>query len=147
MVGQPAARIRRTQSLGVARHDQAVTFSFMKRETAELFGFDNEALVVDNPISADLDAMRPSILPNLLEAAHRNADRGCPDVALFEVGPSYSGDGEDGQAIVAAAIRTEHGPRHWDTPQRDVDAWDAKADAAGGCWRAGGEHAGHDGRS
>ena len=109
---------------------EAVTFSFMKRETAELFGFDNEALVVDNPISADLDAMRPSILPNLLDAAHRNADRGCPDVALFEVGPSYSGDGEDGQAIVAAAIRTgKHGPRHWDTPQRDVDAWDAKADA------------------
>ena len=109
---------------------EAVTFSFMKRETAELFGFDNEALVVDNPISADLDAMRPSILPNLLEAARRNADRGYPDVALFEVGPKYSDDGDDGQAIVAAAIRTgKHDPRHWCVPQRDVDAWDAKADA------------------
>ena len=109
---------------------EAVTFSFMKRETAELFGFDDEALVVDNPISADLDVMRPSILPNLLEAARRNADRGYPDVALFEVGPKYSGDGDDGQAIVAAAIRTgKHDPRHWCVPQRDVDAWDAKADA------------------
>ena len=78
---------------------EAVTFSFMKRDTAELFGFDNEALVVDNPISADLDAMRPSILPNLLEAARRNADRGYSDVALFEVGPKYSDDGDDGQAI------------------------------------------------
>ncbi|MGB0632873.1 MAG: phenylalanine--tRNA ligase subunit beta, partial [Alphaproteobacteria bacterium] len=47
-----------------------------------------------------------------------------------EVGPKYSGDGEDGQAIVAAAIRTgKHDPRHWCVPQRDVDAWDAKADA------------------
>lgn len=109
---------------------EAVTFSFMKRETAELFGFSDEALVVDNPISADLDAMRPSILPNLLDAARRNADRGYADVALFEVGPKYSGDGEDGQAIVAAAIRTgQTGDRHWSQASRDVDAWDAKADA------------------
>jgi phenylalanyl-tRNA synthetase beta chain len=109
---------------------EAVTFSFMKRETAELFGFKSEALVVDNPISADLDAMRPSILPNLLDAARRNADRGYADVALFEVGPKYSGDGEDGQAIVAAAIRTgQTGDRHWSQASRDVDAWDAKADA------------------
>jgi len=109
---------------------EAVTFSFMKRETAELFGFSNEALVVDNPISADLDAMRPSILPNLLDAARRNADRGYADVALFEVGPKYSGDSEDGQAIVAAAIRAgQTGDRHWSQVSRDVDAWDAKADA------------------
>jgi len=109
---------------------EAVTFSFMKRETAELFGFSDEALVVDNPISADLDAMRPSILPNLLDAARRNADRGYGDVALFEVGPEYAGDGEDGQSIVAGAIRTGRtGARHWAEAPRAVDAWDAKADA------------------
>jgi phenylalanyl-tRNA synthetase beta chain len=109
---------------------EAVTFSFMKRETAELFGFKNEALVLDNPISADLDAMRPSILPNLLDAARRNADRGYPDVALFEIGPKYSDDTEGGQAIVATAIRAgQTNPRHWCVPQRPADAWDAKADA------------------
>jgi phenylalanyl-tRNA synthetase beta chain len=98
--------------------------------TAELFGFSNEALVIDNPISADLDVMRPSILPNLLDAARRNADRGYADVALFEVGPKYSGDGDDGQAIVAAGIRTgQNAGRHWAEPARPVDAWDAKADA------------------
>ena len=109
---------------------EAVTFSFIKRKTAELFGFSREELVVDNPISADLDAMRPSILPNLLDAARRNADRGYADVALFEVGPIYLGDGEDGQAIVASAIRTGHtNVRHWADPLRSVDIWDAKADA------------------
>jgi phenylalanyl-tRNA synthetase beta chain len=109
---------------------EVVTFSFMKREAAEIFGFSNEALVVDNPISADLDVMRPSILPNLLDAARRNADRGYSDVALFEVGPEYSGDDEDGQAIVAAAIRTGNtGGRHWVEAPRAVDVWDAKADA------------------
>ncbi len=109
---------------------EAVTFSFMKRETAELFGFSDEALAIDNPISADLDVMRPSILPNLLAAAGRNANRGHRDVALFEVGPEYSGAGDDGQATVAAGIRAGlRVARHWSGPAREADVWDAKADA------------------
>ncbi len=109
---------------------EAVTFSFMKQQTAELFGFDCEALRVDNPISADLDAMRPSVLPNLLEAAGRNADRGYADVALFEVGPEYADDTDEGQKTVAAGIRVGRtGPRHWADAPRAPDAFDAKADA------------------
>lgn len=109
---------------------EAVTFSFMKHETAELFGFSQDTLRVDNPISADLDAMRPSILPNLIEAAHRNADRGHADVALFEVGPEYATDTDDGQTTVAAGIRAGRtAARHWADAPRAVDAWDAKADA------------------
>ena len=109
---------------------ESVTFSFMKRETAELFGFGDPALVVDNPISADLDVMRPSVLPNLLEAARRNADRGYRDVALFEVGPEYADDTEKGQKTVASGIRVgRHGGRHWRASSRPVDLWDVKADA------------------
>ncbi len=36
--------------------------------------------------------MRPSVLPNLIEAAGRNARQGFADVALFEVGPVFFGD-------------------------------------------------------
>jgi phenylalanyl-tRNA synthetase beta chain len=109
---------------------EAVTFSFMKQQTAELFGFGGETLRVDNPISADLDAMRPSVLPNLLEAAGRNADRGYADVALFEVGPEYADDTDEGQKTVAAGIRVGRtGPRHWADAPRAPDAFDAKADA------------------
>ncbi|MEX2454873.1 MAG: phenylalanine--tRNA ligase subunit beta, partial [Rhodospirillaceae bacterium] len=123
-----AARARR--ALAARGMTEAVTFSFMKRATAELFGFADAALVVDNPISADLDAMRPSVLPNLLEAAGRNADRGQQDVALFEIGPAYANDTEAGQATVAAGVRCGRtGRRHWAGPPRAVDAWDAKADA------------------
>ena len=120
--------VRRT--LGARGMVEAVTFSFMKREKAELFGFADPALAVDNPISADLDAMRPSVLPNLLDAAVRNAHRGHADIALFEVGPQYADDGETGQATVAAGIRAgRSGPRHWAAPARPVDVFDAKADA------------------
>ncbi len=109
---------------------EAVTFSFMPGTQAELFADVPDALRLANPISADLDVMRPSILANLAVAAKRNADRGFADVALFEVGPAWHDDTPEGQETVAAGLR--HGqksPRHWDTPVRPVDAFDAKADA------------------
>jgi phenylalanyl-tRNA synthetase beta chain len=74
--------------------------------------------------------MRPSLLPNLITAAQRNADRSLRDAALFEVGPQYAGDRPEEQAIVACAVRAgRSGPRHWAEPARAVDAFDAKADA------------------
>jgi phenylalanyl-tRNA synthetase beta chain len=109
---------------------EAVTFSFMPKRLAELFGAAPENLAVVNPISADLDQMRPSILPNLLLAAQRNADRGFRDGALFELGPQYRDDTPDGQDLVAAGIRIGRtGAKRWDDPGRPVDAFLAKADA------------------
>jgi len=109
---------------------EAVTFSFMPKRLAELFGAAPESLAIVNPISADLDQMRPSILPNLLLAAQRNADRGFRDGALFELGPHYRDDTPDGQDLVAAGIRIGRtGPKRWDDPGRPVDAFLAKADA------------------
>ena len=74
------------------------------RKTAALFGGGDEALVLSNPIAAELDCMRPSILPNLIEAAGRNARRGFPDAALFEIGPVFSGDRPQDQRTAVAAI-------------------------------------------
>ncbi|MHA1568246.1 MAG: phenylalanine--tRNA ligase subunit beta, partial [Alphaproteobacteria bacterium] len=93
---------------------EAVTWSFMAADMAEMFGGTPPALRLANPISADLDVMRPSILPNLIAAAGRNAARGMADVALFEIGPQYSEDSQEGQATVAAGLRCgATGPRHW----------------------------------
>src|SRR5439155_22361912 len=83
-----------------------------------------------NPISADLDVMRPSALPGLVEAARRNADRGFPDVALFELGPAYRDDTPEGQMTVAAGLRAGRlAPRHWQQPPSEPDLYVAKADA------------------
>ena len=76
--------------------------------------------------------MRPSILPNLIQAAARNAARGYADIALFEVGPVFHEKREAAQATVAAGIRAgRRGPRHWSGRQEPVDAFDAKRDALG----------------
>ncbi len=76
--------------------------------------------------------MRPSILPNLLMAARRNADRGFANHGLFEVGPQYADDTADGQSLMATGLRVgQSGPRHWSQRPRAVDAFDAKGDALG----------------
>jgi phenylalanyl-tRNA synthetase beta chain len=109
---------------------EAVTFSFISSKAAAGFGGDKPELRLVNPISADLDMMRPSVLPGLVEAARRNADRGYPDVALFELGPLYRDDTPEGQVTAAAGLHAGHvRPRHWRAPAREPDLYDAKADA------------------
>ena len=113
---------------------EAVTWSFIAHDRAELFGGGSPALALANPIAADLSDMRPSLLPGLLASAQRNADRGYGDVALFEVGQIFKGDGENDQRMSAAAVRRgTAGPsgagRHWSGRAVAVDAFDAKADA------------------
>ena len=105
---------------------EAVTFSFMSSSVAKRFAEIDPSLHLQNPISADLDAMRGSILPNLIEAAARNAARGTRDVGLFEVGPVYS---TAGQGLVAALLRCgDYAERSWSGAARRVTAFDAKAD-------------------
>ena len=93
---------------------EAVTWSFTARKVAELFGGGQAGLVLANPIAAELDCMRPSILPTLIEAAGRNAKRGFADLALFEIGPIFSGDRPQDQRTAVAGILAPHPPRRWD---------------------------------
>ncbi|MEN3930089.1 phenylalanine--tRNA ligase subunit beta [Microvirga sp. W0021] len=114
---------------------EAVTWSFISREEAKLFGGGDEKLALANPIAAELSDMRPSLLPGLLKAAQRNADRGIPNVAIFEVGQVFLSDEPDGQKIFATAVRrglakAEALGRTW-RGNEPVDAFDAKADAVG----------------
>ncbi len=108
---------------------EAVTWSFMQQSVAEKLGGGGESLRLVNPISADLDCMRPSIVGNLAAAAGRNAARGFSDVGLFEVGPVYADASPEGQGLSACAVRSGNTPRHWAEKSRPVDAFDAKADA------------------
>ncbi|MGA2125345.1 MAG: phenylalanine--tRNA ligase subunit beta [Xanthobacteraceae bacterium] len=113
---------------------EAITWSFVSRPHAELFGGGSRELALANPIADNLSDMRPSLVPGLLAAAQRNADRGYPDVALFEVGQIFKGDKPQDQLTAAGAVRRGLAMargigRHWSDPAADVDAFDAKGDA------------------
>lgn len=113
---------------------EAVTWSFIAKEDAIVFGGGDPSLELANPIASDMSDMRPSLLPGLIKAAQRNADRGFGDVALFEVGQCFHADTPDGQTMRAAAVRRgtarlEGVGRHWEGGGRAVDVFDAKADA------------------
>jgi phenylalanyl-tRNA synthetase beta chain len=113
---------------------EAVTWSFIAADEAKLFGGGDKRLALANPIASELSDMRPSLLPGLIKAAQRNADRGYGDVALFEVGQCFASDEPEGQTIKAAAVRRgtariEGAGRHWEAGADPVDAFDAKADA------------------
>ena len=115
------ARVRTARrALAAMGYAEAVTWSFTKQSTAALFGGGDDSLRVENPIAADLDCMRPSALPNLIQAAARNAARGHADAALFEIGPIYLNDRPDGQRTVIAGLIAPRAARHWDTAPEDA---------------------------
>ncbi len=119
---QSRLRVAR-RALAAAGYAEALTFSFVSQAAAKLFGGGADELVLANPISPELDCMRPSVLPSLIEAAGRNARRGFPDCALFEIGPVFAGTEPGDERTAIAAILAPHGPRRWDhAPAEDVFA-------------------------
>jgi len=114
---------------------EAKTWSFLPAKQAEIFGGNNPALTLINPISADLNTMRPSLLPNLLDAAKRNAARGFKDMNLFEVGLQFHDISPEGQKIMASGIRSgntqdaNYDGGLFTQKTRTMNMMDAKADA------------------
>jgi phenylalanyl-tRNA synthetase beta chain len=128
-------RVRRARRVLAGRGMvEAITWSFIAREMARHFGGGQDALELANPISSEMSSMRPSLLPGLLAAVQRNHNRGFADVALFEVGQAYRGDGPKDQLVAASGVRagsaglTGSG-RHWAGDAKPSDMLDAKADA------------------
>ncbi len=109
---------------------ETVTWSFTDSKLAEDYRRSDDVVLLMNPISAELDEMRPSLLPNLLMGAKNNIARGYGNVALFEVGPEFSGRKPGQQTLVAAGVRVGMtSKKHWAGEARAYDVFDVKADA------------------
>jgi len=118
--------VRRT--LAARGFSETISYSFIARAQAALFGGGDDARQLENPIAADLDALRPSVLPSLLAAAARNLARGAADFQLCEIGAQFESGMPDAQSNIAAGIRVGHGARSWTKAAHAADAFDAKAD-------------------
>ncbi|HVR64042.1 MAG TPA: phenylalanine--tRNA ligase subunit beta, partial [Polyangia bacterium] len=114
---------------------EVVTWAFVPRAWLAALGRGQAdaalagGVVVRNPISADYELMRTSLLPGLVDAAKRNLARGAADFGLFEVGPIVlrAADAKEAPAepIIAAAILVGRRPG-WLKPGEPVDFFDAK---------------------
>lgn len=128
---QAERKLRRTAA---ARGlNEAVTWSFLPTAHAEHFTDGAELWVLDNPISEDMKAMRPSLLPGLIAAAKRNADRGAAGSRLFEIGRRYfrgAKGASDERPTLGVVLAGEKTPRGWAGGKAQTfDAYDAKAEA------------------
>lgn len=131
--GQTRTRNSR-RALAARGMSEAVCYSFIPREHAVAFGGGDDALTLANPIASDMSDMRPSLLPSLLAAAKRNADRGMGDLAIFEVSHVYRGIEPEDQFRTASGIRRgtaklESQGRNWTGNSSAVSWVDAKEDA------------------
>ncbi len=116
------------RALATRGFNECVTFSFIARDQAKLFGGGDDARQLSNPIASDLDALRPSVLPSLLAAASRNAARGFSNLQLFEIGAAFDSGVPEAQKTVAAAIRTGNAERHWQKGGEASGLFAVKAD-------------------
>jgi phenylalanyl-tRNA synthetase beta chain len=115
------------QALASRGLNETQTWAFISEDKAQFFGEQAPHLTIENPISVEMKIMRPSILPNLLDAVLRNHNRDLQNSKLFEIAAQFS---PQGQQLMASGLRSHHThERHWQSPPRVVDAFDAKADA------------------
>jgi phenylalanyl-tRNA synthetase beta chain len=127
-------RVRRARRALAARGlVEAVTWSFIARDTARVFGGGQDALELANPISTEMSSMRPTLLAGLLAGVQKNRNRGFADLGLFEVGQAYRGDAPDDQFVAASGVRAGAAPftgpgRHWSRKTEEASLFDAKAD-------------------
>lgn len=109
-------------------YDEVVTWSFMDSSKAKMFSDIKDELTLQNPISSDLDYMRPSILPNLLGLARNNINRSIDNLSIFEVGPIFH-DASDNYINSLCAIRTGYNAsKNSYQDRRAYDVYDVKAD-------------------
>jgi phenylalanyl-tRNA synthetase beta chain len=116
------------RALAARGFNETITYAFIPRAHAALFGGGDDARQLENPITADMDAMRPSVLPSVLAAAARNAARGFSEQMLFEIGAQFASGMPEAQKTVAAGLRAGAGSRNWTKDNRAADAFDVKAD-------------------
>ena len=115
------------RSIANTGYVEAITWSFMDEKIAKLLS--SNAIKIKNPISADLDVLRPSNIPNLLVAVNQNKSKMISSGKIFEVGPIFDEILEDNQVNIATGIAYGHiSGRNWNSSKKDFDVFAIKSD-------------------
>ena len=115
----------------VARgYQEAITYSFIDPKQFELFSPGVEPLLLANPISNDMAAMRASLWPGLVKSLQHNLNRQQDRVRLFESGLRFVGqlEGLKQEPMLAGVVCGSRLPEGWAQGREVVDFFDVKAD-------------------
>ncbi|QHF29312.1 MULTISPECIES: phenylalanine--tRNA ligase subunit beta [Pseudomonas] len=115
----------------VARgYQEAITYSFIDPKLFELFSPGVEPLLLANPISSDMAAMRASLWPGLVKSLQHNLNRQQDRVRLFESGLRFVGQLGDleQQPMLAGVVCGSRLPEGWANGRDSIDFFDVKAD-------------------
>ena len=115
----------------VARgYQEAITYSFIDPKQFELFSPGVEPLLLANPISNDMAAMRASLWPGLVKSLQHNLNRQQDRVRLFESGLRFVGqlEGLKQEPMLAGVVCGSRLPEGWAQGRDVVDFFDVKAD-------------------
>ncbi|MDP2243560.1 phenylalanine--tRNA ligase subunit beta [Pseudomonas sp.] len=115
----------------VARgYQEAITYSFIDPKLFELFHPGVAPLMLANPISVDMSAMRSSLWPGLVKALEHNLNRQQSRVRLFESGLRFVGQLEElkQEPMLAGVICGSRLSENWANGRENVDFYDVKAD-------------------
>lgn len=119
-----------TAQLAARDYFEAINYAFLDAAVLKAWALDDAAVILANPLSADLGVMRTALLPGLVEALKRNLARQQTRVRLFEAGRVFH-RGATGplEALHLAAVAC--GParaEQWGETARPIDFFDLRGD-------------------
>ncbi|MFS1562938.1 MAG: phenylalanine--tRNA ligase subunit beta [Candidatus Arsenophonus phytopathogenicus] len=131
---ESALPLKRVKTLLIDRdYNEAITYSFVDPKIQQLLLPDSDAMILPDPISADMSVMRLSLLPGLLTTVIYNQNRQQNRIRLFETGLRFVPDvtAEHGirqELMLAGMITGNRYEEHWSQEKRAVDFFDIKGD-------------------
>jgi len=127
--GHKVSLVRVREALCAAGYQEAINYSFVDKRQLETVHHGSQVLVLANPLSTDMDAMRTTLLPGLLASVSRNVRRQQSRVRLFETGVAFlQGETMHEEQRLAGVATGEAYPEQWGEPSRPMDFFDLKGD-------------------
>ena len=108
---------------------ETVNWSFVDEKTAENFGAKSTNLLLENPISSEMNYMRTTLAIGLLNSYQKNYLRNFVDLSLFEVGNVFLDEKNYNNELMLAGLRVGNNNiiNHFNE-QRGFDIFDVKKD-------------------
>ncbi|WP_455207732.1 phenylalanine--tRNA ligase subunit beta [Kaarinaea lacus] len=111
-------------------YQEAITYSFVDPRVQRHLHSEGDAVLLANPISAEMSEMRTTLWSGLTSALIHNLNRQQSTVKLFEIGLRFlqTDNNLQQQPMIAGAITGSAMPIQWGQEDRDIDFFDIKSD-------------------